>query len=157
MLPFLNTSGKRIRILRNDLGYSQIVFFLQTIPPVVYLPLVQTQPGATPTATLQSTPTTTPTPIATVTHTPTPTATATATPSATPTPTATTNPAAPCPCDGDTLNCSDFETQPEAQACFDYCVSIGRGDIHKLDQNNDGDACESLPPNWHYLTIPPTK
>lgn len=23
MLPFLNTSGKRIRILRNDLGYSQ--------------------------------------------------------------------------------------------------------------------------------------
>jgi hypothetical protein len=135
-----------------------IVFFLQTIPPIVYLPLIQTQPGATPTATLLAT--ATPTPTAITTHTPTPTATATATATAiatiTPTPTATANPSAPCPCDGDTLNCNDFNTQAQAQTCFEYCVSLGRGDIHKLDQNNDGEACESLPLHWHYLTIPPT-
>ncbi len=50
-----------------------------------------------------------------------------------------------CSCGADTLNCSNFSTHKEAQACFDYCVSQGSGDIHKLDQNNDGDACESLP------------
>lgn len=30
-----------------------------------------------------------------------------------------------------------------AQACFNYCVAQGVGDIHGLD--GDGDACESLP------------
>lgn len=50
-----------------------------------------------------------------------------------------------CPCNGDTLNCGDFNRQSEAQACFNYCMSIGAGDIHKLDGNNDGAACESLP------------
>jgi hypothetical protein len=135
-----------------------IVFFLQTIPPIVYLPLIQTQPGATPTATLLAT--ATPTPTAITTHTPTPTATATATATAiatiTPTPTATANPSAPCPCDSDTKNCSDFATQPEAQSCFDYCFNLGFGDIHNLDIDDDKIACESLPPNWRYLTIPPT-
>jgi len=50
-----------------------------------------------------------------------------------------------CSCAGDTLNCSDFLSHTSAQDCFNYCVSIGRGDIHKLDSNNDGSACESLP------------
>lgn len=50
-----------------------------------------------------------------------------------------------CSCSGDTLNCSDFSTHASAQACFNYCISIGAGDIHRLDSNNDGDACESLP------------
>lgn len=50
-----------------------------------------------------------------------------------------------CACTGDLLNCSDFSTHAQAQACFDYCVSQGVGDIHKLDQNNDGLACEGLP------------
>jgi hypothetical protein len=49
-----------------------------------------------------------------------------------------------CSCSGDTYNCSDFSSHASAQACFNYCVSIGRGDIHRLDGNNDGDACESL-------------
>lgn len=52
--------------------------------------------------------------------------------------------AAVCSCAGDTLNCSDFRTHSEAQKCFEYCVSQGRGDIHKLDGNNDNVACESL-------------
>jgi len=43
-----------------------------------------------------------------------------------------------------TLNCSDFDTQPQAQACYNYCVSQGIGDVHDLDGNdNDGLGCES--------------
>lgn len=50
-----------------------------------------------------------------------------------------------CSCSGDTLNCSDFNSHASAQACFNYCTSQGTGDIHKIDGNNDGNACESLP------------
>lgn len=50
-----------------------------------------------------------------------------------------------CSCSGDSLNCGDFGTHASAQACFNYCISQGAGDIHKLDGNNDGSACESLP------------
>lgn len=50
-----------------------------------------------------------------------------------------------CSCAGDSYNCSDFSTHASAQACFNYCQSQGAGDIHRLDQNNDGSACESLP------------
>lgn len=50
-----------------------------------------------------------------------------------------------CSCSGDLYNCGDFGTHNAAQACFNYCVSIGAGDIHGLDRNNDGMACESLP------------
>lgn len=53
--------------------------------------------------------------------------------------------AAVCGCSGDIYNCSDFSTQAEAQTCYDYCKSLGHGDIHRLDVNNDGMACESLP------------
>lgn len=68
-------------------------------------------------------------------------------PTATPVPpTDTPQPQAICTCAGDTLNCSDFDTQAQAQACYDYCVSQGRGDIHGLDgSDHDGRACESLP------------
>lgn len=50
-----------------------------------------------------------------------------------------------CPCSGDTLNCSDFRSQSEAQACYNKCLAEGRGDIHGLDRENDGRVCESLP------------
>ncbi len=39
-------------------------------------------------------------------------------------------------------DCSDFDTQPEAQRFFE---SRQPGDPHGLDGNNDGEACESLP------------
>lgn len=48
-------------------------------------------------------------------------------------------------CSSNTYNCSDFTTHVEAQAVHDYCFSKVGKDIHKLDQNNDGAACESLP------------
>ena len=51
----------------------------------------------------------------------------------------------PCNCTGPDLNCADFATQAQAQACFDYCRSRGYGDIHGLDGDSDGVACESLP------------
>lgn len=39
-------------------------------------------------------------------------------------------------------DCSDFATQPQAQAFFER---HGPGDPHRLDGDNDGEACESLP------------
>jgi len=61
-------------------------------------------------------------------------------------PTQPTSSGATCSCSGDQYNCEEhFSTQARAQACFNYCVSQGRGDIHRLDGNNDGEACESLP------------
>jgi hypothetical protein len=32
-----------------------------------------------------------------------------------------------------------------AQACYDFCAKPGYGDIHKLDDDSDGIACEELP------------
>lgn len=75
----------------------------------------------------------------------TPTATATGMPTATPTVTPTRPSSGPCSCNANTLNCSDFSSQSSAQACFDFCRSQGAGDIHLLDSDNDGEACESLP------------
>jgi hypothetical protein len=48
-----------------------------------------------------------------------------------------------CSCNSDTYNCSDFSSQSSAQACFNTCVAEGKGDIHRLDENNNGIACES--------------
>lgn len=45
---------------------------------------------------------------------------------------------------GNTKNCSDFRTQAEAQAWHDQYFRF-YGDIAKLDRDNDGRACESLP------------
>ena len=49
-----------------------------------------------------------------------------------------------CDCSANIYNCNDFSTQAEAQECFEYCRSLGRGDIHFLDGDNDGIACEHL-------------
>lgn len=50
-----------------------------------------------------------------------------------------------CYCSSDIYECYNFDTKDDAQACLDYCKSVGRGDIHGLDIDNDGLACESLP------------
>lgn len=55
------------------------------------------------------------------------------------------NPQVPTPANpGDIKNCSDFATQAEAQAWFDTYFPA-HGDISKLDRDNNGVACESLP------------
>ncbi len=45
-----------------------------------------------------------------------------------------------CACNGDTYSCRELGDQ--AQACFDYCVARGQGDVHRLDFNQNGVACE---------------
>jgi len=46
-------------------------------------------------------------------------------------------------CESDTYNCGDFSTQAEAQEVFEYCGGVGN-DIHRLDADGNGLACESL-------------
>ena len=64
-------------------------------------------------------------------------------PEAEPTPTPTVSP--PCDCSDNIYNCPDFDTQPEAQACFEYCYELTGRDVHRLDADNDLIACEWLP------------
>lgn len=45
-------------------------------------------------------------------------------------------------CSYNKYNCADFNTQAEAQAVMIYC---GNDDIHYLDGDDDGIACETLP------------
>ena len=52
-------------------------------------------------------------------------------------------PPPPCPCDRDARNCDDFASQGAAQQCFESCLPVS-GDIHRLDADNDGEACEQL-------------
>ena len=45
-------------------------------------------------------------------------------------------------------NCSDFKTQPEAQAVYARCKTLGKNmDVYHLDGNNNGIVCEALPGN----------
>jgi endonuclease YncB( thermonuclease family) len=52
---------------------------------------------------------------------------------------------APCNCNGPDLDCGDFSSHVSAQACFNHCRSEGFGDVFRLDADDDGSACESLP------------
>lgn len=47
-----------------------------------------------------------------------------------------------CECTANIYNCKNFRTQREAQACFESCRSRGNGDVHWLDGDDDGIACE---------------
>jgi hypothetical protein len=60
-----------------------------------------------------------------------------------------------CYCSSDIYECYNFSTKEEAQACLDYCKSVGFGDVHGLDIDNDNLACESLPSN-PLTTLNPT-
>lgn len=64
------------------------------------------------------------------------------TPKPTPTPT---QDMTSCPCDqGDTLNCSDFDFWWKARSCYERSVELGYGDVHGLDENDDGTICTGL-------------
>ena len=41
------------------------------------------------------------------------------------------------------LDCPDFDSMEEAQATLDYWILQGLGDVHGLDADDDGMACES--------------
>ena len=56
-----------------------------------------------------------------------------------------TAPGAPvCQCSGDAYNCGDFGSWRAAQDCFEYCVQSVGYDVHGLDGDNNGVACESM-------------
>lgn len=76
---------------------------------------------------------------------PAPQPTVTVAPPPPPPPTATAGAVAACDCSGNTLNCSAFGTHSSAQACFAYCWEQVGFDVHQLDGDADGLACESLP------------
>ncbi|MFI6480373.1 hypothetical protein ACIBH1_20725 [Nonomuraea sp. NPDC050663] len=45
------------------------------------------------------------------------------------------------------LDCTpDFKTQPQAQREYDKQWKIHGADVHDLDRDGNGLACESLPP-----------
>lgn len=51
--------------------------------------------------------------------------------------------ASDCDCDhGNTLNCADFADSWDAQSCYLRCMELKHLDIHGLDRDSDGDACE---------------
>jgi len=118
------------------------------LPAAPSAPAAQETPQLTPSPSSPSawpatwTPTVTPTVTDTPTITPTRPPTQTPRPTATPRPPATPTPEIPeCECTGDLYDCEDFATQAAAQACYDRCRAPGYGDIHRLDWNDDGIAC----------------
>ena len=50
-----------------------------------------------------------------------------------------------CNCSGNVHNCSDFSTHATAQACYNHCMQVTGYDIHRLDRDKNGLACEGLP------------
>jgi len=51
-----------------------------------------------------------------------------------------------CDCKGPDLQCADFPTRSDAQACFDLCKTQGFGDKFLMDTNQNGIACEGKTP-----------
>ena len=47
-------------------------------------------------------------------------------------------------CSYNAYNCDNFQTWSEAQTVMEYCESQGKGDVHYLDGDDDGIACENL-------------
>lgn len=47
-----------------------------------------------------------------------------------------------CGCGFNQYDCKDFLAQADAQECYDLCNCRGKGDVHHLDRDNDGIACE---------------
>jgi len=97
------------------------------MPPALSAPTIEPNPSATPVPTETTLPTETPEPTATATPIP------TETPTATPT---------PCDCSADVYNCGDFSSPYTAQQCYLQCSNAGAGDVHGLDRDSDGKACE---------------
>ena len=108
-------------------------------PTPVPTPVAPPSPTPVPSPDATPFPTSTSTPVATETATPTNTPTATAT--HTPTPTATPDPS---PVPFVDRNCGDFSTWDDAYAFF-LAEGGPAEDPHRLDNDNDGIPCESLP------------
>lgn len=53
-------------------------------------------------------------------------------------------PPAVCDCSGNHYNCADFGSHSQAQSCYEYCKQTVGYDVHRLDGDSDGSACEAL-------------
>jgi len=47
-------------------------------------------------------------------------------------------------CSYNAYDCGDFSTHAKAQEVFMYCGGVN-SDVHRLDGDKDGSACETLP------------
>lgn len=47
-------------------------------------------------------------------------------------------------CSSNSYNCSDFSTWSQAQAVYNYCLDTVGRDVHDLDRDDDGSACDDL-------------
>lgn len=54
------------------------------------------------------------------------------------------SPSAAVICSSNLYNCSDFSSQGEAQQAYESCLTETGKDIHDLDRDHDGVACETL-------------
>jgi len=67
-------------------------------------------------------------------------------------------PSTVCDCHrGNAYNCSSFTTHTEAQACYEACFAATGRDVHRLDGDRDGVACEALPgssPERFWASLP---
>lgn len=49
-----------------------------------------------------------------------------------------------CNCERNIYNCADFKSHKEAQKCYEHCLKETGKDVHGLDRDKDGLACEEL-------------
>ncbi len=47
-----------------------------------------------------------------------------------------------CSCRSDRYNCADFETRRKARELYECCIKKVGYDVHNLDGDSDGIACE---------------
>lgn len=50
-----------------------------------------------------------------------------------------------CTCTHNAHDCADFATGNDAQACYQHCLDTTGQDVHWLDDDRDGSACEWSP------------
>lgn len=149
--PTIESTGTRILPPESNLAIVLPIIIDQSVS--IPFPTSTNIPTETPTLIFTSTATRISTPVPTSTPSNTPSATNTPRPTSTSIPTQepTASPTVIAPgnctiCSYDAYNCSDFSTQAEAQACYDYCYALVGYDVHQLDGNDgDGIVCESLP------------
>ena len=53
-----------------------------------------------------------------------------------------------CDCSYNRYNCKDYSGHDATQAGYEYCIALGKGDIHQLDGDKNGIACEGY--IWKY-------
>lgn len=47
-----------------------------------------------------------------------------------------------CACESNTLNCPESGDKTAIRDCFKQCNDLGKGDVHDLDRDHDGVACD---------------